>query len=179
MRSIKSQGGLREGRGMTGSARHMWVLSLRYSASIHNTMMQISGAQIESSGQHAEMGVTRRQYDYLDCGIFLAWLRTRNPFANEDENLHSLSNGIVSIIGTDEVNCEKAEEIGLDNLQITFKRKEQIKVLESLKHSIKDKRVTAGIDSTIIFKRMIAVAERHENLQPFFEYVQRRHDEKA
>ena len=48
MRSIKSRGGLTEGRGMTESVRHLWVLSLNYMASIHEAMMQLSKAQIVS-----------------------------------------------------------------------------------------------------------------------------------
>ena len=54
-----------------------------------------------------------------------------NPFGFEDENLHSLSTGIISITSKD-VNCEDAKELGLkiqkefDNVSLsaaTIKRK--------------------------------------------------------
>ena len=63
MRSIKSRGGLTEGRGMTESVRHLWVLSLSHSASIHEAMMQLSKAQFLSSSQHEVLGVSRRHRD--------------------------------------------------------------------------------------------------------------------
>ena len=36
----------------------------------------------------------------------------RNPFHNADENLYSLSTGIVSSKDKDHINCEQAEEVG-------------------------------------------------------------------
>ena len=39
-------------------------------------------------------------------------LTIRNPFLIPDENLHSLSSGMVSIQRKDDVNCERSEDIG-------------------------------------------------------------------
>ena len=96
-----------------------------------------------------------------------------------DVNLFSLSNGLVSTDGKDKVNCEKAEEVGLtiqrslDDVSVTnasIKHKDLIKALESLQHSNKVKGGMANIDSKVMFNRMIAVAEREESLEQFFEY---------
>ena len=55
-----------------------------------------------------------------------------NPFGFEDENLHSLSTGIIPMTSKDNVNCEDAKELGLkiqkefDNVSLsaaTIKRK--------------------------------------------------------
>ena len=88
MRSIKSRDGLTEGRGMTESVRHLWVLSLSHSAAVHDAMMQLTGAQIQSSEQHAEMGAAQKQHNYKDCRKFVDWFSMRNPFNANDEGLH-------------------------------------------------------------------------------------------
>ena len=111
--------------------------------------------------------------------MFLAWLTTKNPFVVPDVNLFSLSNGLMSTEGKDEVNCEKAEEVGLtiqkslDDMSVTnasIKPKDLIKPLESLQHGNKVKGGMANIDSKVMFNRMIAVAETEESLEQFFEY---------
>ena len=172
MRSIKSRGGLTEGRGMTESVRHLWVLSLSHSASIHSALMQLTGAQIQSSEQHIEMGPTRRQHDFQDAKKFYNWFTNRNPFFIEGEHLYGLTNGLVSVIEKDDVNCERAEEVGRD-IQLslnnctytsaTIKRKEQIKTLDSLQNHHKDKVETKKVDPGVMFTRMVAIAERQES----------------
>ena len=98
MHSMKSRGGLTEGRGMTDNVRHLWVLSMSYTASIHEAMIELSKTQVQSSEQHVELGTSRRRRDYRDCELFLDWLTTKNPFVVPDVNLFSLSNGLVSIL---------------------------------------------------------------------------------
>ena len=56
-------------------------------------MMQLTGAQVESSWQHADMSNSQRQHDYKACKRFVDWLTTRNPFNISDKDLHSISNG--------------------------------------------------------------------------------------
>ena len=158
MRSIKSRGGLTGGRGMTESIRHMWVLSF----------------------SHEEIGKSRIKQDYQDCLKFYDWLFLRNPFHIPDENLHSLSSGMMSIRGKDDVNCERAEDVGndiqaaLDNISYnsaSMKRKDQVKTLASLQHSNTES--TSGdavVDSRAMFNRMITVAEREDNIGDFFEH---------
>ena len=179
MRSIKSCGGLTEGWGMTENVHHLWVLSMSYTASVHEAMIELSKTQVQSSKQHVELGTSRRRRHYGDCELFLVWLTTKNPFMVPDINLFSLSNGLVSTEGKDEGNCEKAEEIGLtiqrslDDVSVTnasLKSKDLIKPLESLQRGNKVKGGMANIDSKVMFNRMIAVAETEESLEQFFEY---------
>ena len=170
MRSIKSRGGLTGGRGMTESVHHVWFLSLCHVTMVHDAMLQLTGAAAKSSEQHEEIGKSRTKQDYQDCLKFLNWLTIRNAFLIPDENLHSLSSGMVSIQGKDDVNCERAEDIGkkiqtaLDNTaynNASIKRKDQIKTLKFLHH---DKTVSktggAAFHSNAMFGRMITVAAR-------------------
>lgn len=179
MRSLKSKGGLTVGRGMTESTRHQWVLSLSHSASIHDAMTQLTGATHKSSEQHHELGASRTRQDYNDCHKFLDWLSVRNPFVIPGDDLHALSSGLISIVGKDEINCEKSESVGkviqngLDNtpfIEATFKRKHQVKCLESLSQRISSKNEERIADPKTMFNRMITVAEREDDIESFFEF---------
>ena len=112
MRSIKLRGGLTGGRGMTESVCHVWVLRLCHVAMVHDAMLQLTGAAAKSSEQHEEIGKSRTKQDYQDCLKFLNWLTIRHPFLIPDNNLHSLSRGMVSIQEKDDVNCEGPKILG-------------------------------------------------------------------
>ena len=98
MRSVKSRGGLKRGRGMTESVRHMWLLSLNYSAAIHDATTELLGVKTRTSEQHVDMGASRCKRDSEDRLKFTDWLEEWNPLTYKDEHLHSLSTGIVSAI---------------------------------------------------------------------------------
>lgn len=112
MRSVKSQGGLTRGRGMSESVRHLWVLSLSQCAGVHNAMMDLSGLTVKTSEQHTDASEPRRKRDVEDFTRFKSWLKERNPFTFTNPNLQSLSAGWISITGKDKVNCDEAESIG-------------------------------------------------------------------
>ena len=115
MRSVKSRGVLTRGCGMNETVRHMWVLTLNYSASMHDAMVNLTGIVTKSSEQHTNLRASRRK-QVKEHGLkFTACLQERNPFGFEDENRHSLSTGIISMTSKDSVNCEDAEELGLRN----------------------------------------------------------------
>ena len=180
MRSIKSRGGLTRGRGMSEAVRHLWVLSLNHLGSVHQAMTQLSGTLLNTSEQHVEMGVTRKSKDYADCKKFLNWHQERNPFNFEDEHLHSLSSGLVSKCTHDEVNCEKAEELGdqiqnkLDKVAVTnakISRKDQLLPLKSLSNSIKVEGKAVSINPTLLFTRLSAIVQREEeNVENYFSF---------
>ena len=146
MRSLKSSGGLTRGRGFEKNVRHLWVKSINYTAAVHEAMTSLSGIKVKTSEQHADMGLKRRKKDFEDCQKFFNWFESRNPFNMEDSNLHSLSTGVVSVLGEDIVNCDIAEDVGLliqnslDNINLkeaTIKKKDQFKSLDTLTRSVK------------------------------------------
>ena len=79
----------------------MWVMSLNYSAAVHDAMTELSGVVTKTSEQHVDMGETRRKRDNEDSLKFIAWLKERNPFTYNGEHLHSLSTGVTSVVGKD------------------------------------------------------------------------------
>lgn len=180
MRSIKSNGGLTRGRGFSEDARHLWVRSINQTASIHEAMTTLSGVKVATSEQHVEFGKKRRTKDFNDCTKFHKWFECRNPFTFEDADLHSLSTGLVSTIGNDQVNAEDSEEIGgfiqqsLDDVPFTeakIKRKLQLKSLDSLTKTVKIPGQKAlHVDPTTLFVRLAAVAQREEGVEDYFDF---------
>ena len=180
MRSIKSRGGLTRGRGVSESVRHLWVLTLNNAAGIHQAMTNLTKMTINSSEQHVEMGTARKKQDHKDCEKFLRWIELRNPFTYDDTHLHSLTLGLVSITGKDEVNCENVEAVGrsiqmkMDNIVVSkckIKRKDQVKPLLSLQHNVKVGGSTVSFKPTVLFTRMTAIATREEDdTEQFFDF---------
>ena len=134
-----------------------------------------------SEKQHVELRASRKRTDFQHCMLFYSWLSDRNPFQIEDTNLHSLSTGVVSELGKDQVNCEQSEEIGrliqasFDDMPYSackIRRKQQVVNLLSLQNFRQrpQKSSACNVDSRIIFNRLILVAGRLERLDKAFEY---------
>ena len=137
MRSIKSVGGLTRGRGVTESVRDQWTLTAHHLASIHDGMTDLTKSQIMTSEQHSEMSNARIIRDQSDGQKMYVWLIDHNPLLNKEENLKSISTGVIS---NGEVNCHRAEEIGapiqikLDDMPLgeaKIKRNDRVKCLDS------------------------------------------------
>ena len=122
--------------------------------------MNLAGLQ-HYSDQHIELGLARRRKDFKDCQKFYSWHSTRNSFLVANENLYSLCTGIVSNTEKDDVNPDKAEEIGrgsFDSLSINEchgKRKNTIKPLSSLMKMKGEKDARAEIDHKDLFNRLL------------------------
>ena len=178
-RSVKSRGGLTRGCGMNESVRHMWVLTLIYSASMHDAMTNLTGIVTKSSEQHTDLRASRRKQDKEHGLKFTARLQERNHFGFEDENFHSLSTRIIFMTSKDSANCEDAEELGLkiqkelDKVSLraaTIKRKNQIKPLPRMLNTVKVDEVQVYVSTTVLFTRLAAIAKRKENEEKYFDY---------
>ena len=161
---------------MNESVRHTWVLTLNYSASMHDVMTNLTGIVTKSSEYYTDLRASRRKQDEEHGLKFTASLQERNPFGFEDENLYSLSTGIIFMTSKDSVNSEYAEELGLkiqkelDNVSLstaTIKRKNQIKTLASLLNTVKVDEVQVHVSTTVLFTRLAAIAKREENEKNF------------
>ena len=180
MRSIKCTGGLTRGRGFGENVRNLWVMSINHSAAVHEAMIKLSDVNVGSRDQNIDMGTKRRECNYTDCQKFYDWFTTRNPFNMKDGNLCSLSSGVVSVKGNDNVNCDEAEIIGariqdsLDNLKFSeakFKRKDQFVSLASFTRSISiGGKNQICVNPTLLFTRLAAIAEREENVEQYFDF---------
>ena len=179
MRSIKSRGGLTQGRGVTENMRTLWVASAHSCGEVHYAFSESTGTQPEVSTSHKELQQSRIKRDYQDTKKCVDWFDPRNPFLVEDQHLHSLSNGLVSVSGKDTVSCDKSEELGeviqrsFDNLPFTkcsVKRNDGIKPISSLMDVKKSKKPRDAVDNKVLFTRFAAVANKFETLESVFKY---------
>ena len=157
----------------------MWTLTLHSGAAVHDSMMDLTGLTIKSSEQHIDLAESRKRKDTQDYEKFKSWLEERNPFTYSDENLHSLSTGLISTAGKDAVNSDESEKLGkeihkkLDGetiISTTIKQKDQFKSLESLSNTIKIDGNKESINPTVLFTPLTAMARREEDVQKYFEY---------
>ena len=133
------------------------LLSLSSSAC---AVMNLAGLQ-HYSDQHTEFGLARRRKDFKDCNKFYSWHSTRNLSWWQTKTCNFLSTGIVSNAEKDDVNPDKAEEIGrasFDSLSINEchgKRKNTIKPMSSLMKMKGEKDARAEIDHKDLFNRLL------------------------
>ena len=87
-----------------------------------------------------------------------------------------MSTGIVSTVGKDTVNCERAEELGwliqkeLDHMSLadaSVIRKNQIKPLDKFQNTVKINKIQVYVNATVHFTRLAAVAKREDEEQYF------------
>lgn len=108
MRSLKTSGGLTRGRGMTKAQRLAWVMSLPACAEINGAMQNLTDIVNNTSEQHKEATKARQERDHRDAQEIITFLSLRNPFS-ADPSLRSITTGIVA---EDNVNADKAKEVG-------------------------------------------------------------------
>ena len=72
-------------------------------------MMDLTSTTVKTNDQHVD--VTEEDGSKIQLTM-KAWLKERNPFEFVDANLHSLSSGLISVAGKDQVNCDNAEQLG-------------------------------------------------------------------
>jgi len=108
-------------------------------------MTQLTGVVCKTGEQRQEFGPSRVKHDHTHCQKMLDWISNRNPFLVPGKDLQSISTGLISISGIDNVNCEQPEVIGekiqrgMDNAlfnEASIKRNDQIKNLGSLRNKI-------------------------------------------
>ena len=167
MRSIKSSGGLTRGKGLGEDKRLIWLMCMPACAEIHKVMQDITGVSMESTEQHVQhtdQSPARQKRDEKDIKAILRFLVNRNPFANLEAGLRSISSGRIA---SNEVNAEKAETVGekiLHNMirknlqQVKFKRDDQVTTMRMISKSGKEKALTQ-FDSTLLFQRLIRIAD--------------------
>ena len=100
-------------------------------------------------------------------------------FLSNRSDLRCIHSGLSSKEGKDKVNCENIEIIG-GNIQrnidgqnfkkITFKKTNCIVTLTSLLQGIRCREETVHINSDHLFARLLAIAERSQEIEPCFQY---------
>ena len=113
MRSIKSRGGLTQGRGFTDTVRLMWVHCAHMCGEVQNAMTTLTDHQHQTNEQHIELGTSRLKRDNADLMKVQKWFQKHNPFDQTEPNLKSIYTGVVALTDSG-INCDEIEKVGKD-----------------------------------------------------------------
>ena len=108
MRSRKCTGGLTRGRGFEENVRNLWVMSISYSAAVHESMIKLSGSWIKILTWEWKPQL------WLWSLSTINWFEIRNPFYMKDGNMYSLSTGLVTLYYKYLVNVVKLKLLVLE-----------------------------------------------------------------
>ena len=142
-------------------------------------MSELLDHKHQTSEQHQELGKSRIKRDNTDLETVITWFSRYKPFYPVDPNLRCLNAGISSVEGKDNVNCERIERIGavaqrkLNNVEYcntSLSKKDMVITLANLQQGVKVSEQSIVIDDDRLFNRLIAIAERSNDLEPYFEY---------
>jgi len=175
MKSIKGQGGLTRGRGMSETVRAVWVATMHQEAAVHLALSTVTGLHHRDQ-QHVDLGHSRAARDCSDTQQLLDWLDSNDPFHMPDGKLYSLSSGVVA---DEAVTCDTAEEIGaaiskrVDGAkfyEITLKRSDQIKSIARLHQLGANLHNKPPKNETNLFYRLLIQVERSLDIRDYFSY---------
>ena len=176
MRSLKTSGGLTRGRGMTEAQRLAWVMSMPTCAEVNSAMQNPTDIVNNTSEQHKEATKARQERGHKDAHEIVTFLSLRNRF-RADPSLRSITTGIVA---EDNVNADKAKEVGekiLSSLRgknvydHSSRRKDQVVTMAS-KAAVKFDDGKIEVDPQLLFQRLsiIATGGRFDNPKSLFKY---------
>ena len=174
MRSLKTQGGLTRGRGMSETQRLIWLLSMPACAEMNCAMQDFTGITYETSDQHIDMSKSRQERDLVDTDKILNFLVSKNPFDSDEVKLRSIASGVTA---SKSVNVDNAKDIGMNIVNsmidhnvsdFTFRRKDHAVVLSA--SSIEVDGDIIQIDPQLLFQRLIAVKHKYEDTASLFKY---------
>ena len=174
MRSIKTDGGLTRGKGITENQRLVWVMSRPACVSTNEAMQKLSGVTYETSEQHKDTSAARQTRDVSDTLKLISYLRERSPFVDR-ECLVNIANGMTAPAG---VNVEKSKEVGEKILSsmvgksveaFTFRKAEQAVTLAS-RTTVKVCGTTVTVDPQLLFQRLVMVRDRYQDVPSLFKY---------
>lgn len=110
MKDMKSHGDLTRGRGFSEGYLAKWILAQVYMQNLCDELEQFCNVCFDMNEQHVDARKSGMSRDEQDSSKLLEWLSQHHPFSATDA-LMSLSSGKV---GTPEVNCHLASEVGAD-----------------------------------------------------------------
>lgn len=173
MRSMKSQGGLTHGRGISSSVLARWTGGMVYMLNICEGLEYFWDVSYTSTEQHVDMRSSRIDRDTTDTDKLKTWFESHTPFP-WNEKLLSISSGIV---GGPEVNCHMVREIGTNGVKeitgktfgnVTFKRKDKVRTLATAAVEVRNKVV--AIDPLTIFQRLCITKKSDQDLREHFAF---------
>lgn len=175
MRSMKSQGGLTHGRGLSDSVLAKFVLTTLTLLDVSNNMEEFCNVTFTTAEQHVDSREYRITRDVADLEKLNIFFKNYDPFP-ETEKLKSIFSGI---IGTDAVNCHQAYEEGKKSLismigkqfgLLKFQRKSKVLSLKTVQSSIKVNGEIIAIDPLLLFQRISLNINCKDDMKKYLEF---------
>lgn len=174
MRSMKTNGGLTRGKGMTELQRVTWLLSMPKCSEINNSMQELTGVSHFTSEQHKDTTEARIERDNSDIRKLVGYLQNRNPFTG-DFSLRNIATGVTAVCA---VNVDNAFEVGMKILrkmhgkgvtQFIFRKSDQAVTLAS-KYALNIEGEVVQVPPELLFQRYVVAAKNIEQIGNIFEY---------
>ncbi|CAH2989439.1 unnamed protein product [Chilo suppressalis] len=175
MRSMKTTGGLTQGRGITDSTIASWTLGMVQLQNICEQIENFSGVSCSTTEQHVDMRPSRISRDNCDVEKLDMWLAGHNPFP-ENKELMSIGTGVIA---NENINCHRAYEIGREMMNkiigvdfgsLSFRRKDKVLSLSTVNTSITIDESPVPIDPLLLFQRMCITKNSETDLKIFLAY---------
>ena len=172
MRSMKTNGGMTRGRGMTETQRAIWLLYMPLCTDTNADMQDLTNTHYYTSGQHKENTNYRIQRDTKDTNTLVNYFQQRCPFDEDNTSLRCIHTGVIADTN---VNIDDGQEVvknlpNNDAFSYSFKRSNQVITMQS-KTSVKIGNETIVVDPQLLFQRLTTVATRmDEDISTMFEY---------
>lgn len=154
-------------------------MSICYSATVHESMIKLSGVSIGSRDQNIDTGMKRRNCDYDQCQQFFNWFKIKNLYGRWQSIFYI--NRSFSVYGKDPVNCDQAGIIGtcvhkcFDDSEFTkikIKIKDLLVQLAFWTRSITSTEEKNPVFSnpSLLLTRLAAIAEEEENTEQYLDF---------
>ena len=162
MRTLKSNGGLTRGSGMTDEQRIVWTMSLPVSSLYNLAMQDFTDTMYASSEQHKDIAQSRVRRDASDLEKLSTKLRPCSPFAPDP----SRRNIFTGVVATKDVNVTRFQEldtrvvqelIGKAAFTCSFIRSLKAKTL-AFSSAVKVSG-EQSIDPALLFQRLLVVSQ--------------------
>ena len=96
MRSLKTTGGLTNGRGISPSTIANWFHSMPAAFRVIDAVKTFGGVACITSEHHVHWREPNPTRDHADTATFLTWLYLHNPFHRASPLLAFLASGVVA-----------------------------------------------------------------------------------
>lgn len=175
MRSMKAEGGLSRGRGISDGTLARWIAAMPIAVDISHQIEEFCGVSFTSTDQHVDSTNSRRMRDNIDVQKFGEWFDSHDPFPVGD-TIMCISTGV---IGYENINCHEAYEIGksiMENIigssfkELKFQRKNRVMPLRGVNCAVKINDEQVPVNSDTIFRRIPFHMKSQEQLKSYFAF---------
>ncbi|CAH0552820.1 unnamed protein product [Brassicogethes aeneus] len=175
MRSMKTQGGLTHGRGLSESVLTKFVLTMIILVEVCNEIEDFCNVSFATTEQHIDSREYRIIRDVADLQILQTFFNRYDPFPQTD-NIMSIFSGIFA---SNSVNCHEAYEEGKKSLQaivginfgsVKIKRKNKVLSLQTVQSSVKVNGDIIAIYPLLLFQRISLTIDSKKDMETYLQY---------